>query len=315
MSIPYPPTRRIRPSVPLRGHAAQVRSTILNSSSHILFAACLFTIVAASGVFLAGCGEQQVVTKVNAKDNKAMVRVPAGEFLMGTSTKQQADLTAQYELQPGAFASESPQVEIALAEFYIDQSPVTNAEYKKFIDANPDVPVPYLADAIAQSYNWDKTSRTFPARRDQYPAVLVNWQQANAYCRWAGGRLPSEAEWEKAARGTDGRTWPWGNEWDKTKANTVESGLQDATPVGQFPKGASTYGALDMVGNVWQWTSSLERAYPYTANDGREDQQAPGPRVTRGGSWLFGAIVSRAATRNAFDASDGSLSIGFRCVQ
>jgi formylglycine-generating enzyme required for sulfatase activity len=244
-----------------------------------------------------------------------MVRVPAGEFRMGTTVQEQSDLAAKFKLQAALFGSESPQETVSLAEFFIDQNPVTNAEYKKFLDANPDQGVPFLADAIAQSLDWNKTTRTFPEGREQYPAVLVTWQEANAYCKWAGGRLPSEAEWEKAARGTDGRTWPWGNEWDGARANTAESNRQDSTPVGQFLQGASPYGALDMAGNVWQWTSTLDKPYPYNANDGREDPQAPGPRVTRGGSWLFGAVVSRVATRNRFEATDASLSIGFRCAQ
>lgn len=266
-------------------------------------------------VLFAGCGSSQVVTKTNSIDGKVMVRVQAGEFQMGTSAKQQADLDAEFELQPGVLRSESPDARVVLAEFYIDRTPVTNAEYKKFLDANPNQPAPFLAEAIAQSYNWDKATRSFPAGRDQYPVVLVNWEQASAYCRWSGGRLPTEAEWEKAARGSDGRVWPWGNDWESNLANTAESNIKDESPVGQYPKGASPIGALDMVGNVWQWTSSLEKPYPYNANDGREDAQAPGGRVTRGGSWLFGAVVARTTTRNRFEAADVSLSIGFRCAE
>jgi formylglycine-generating enzyme required for sulfatase activity len=272
-------------------------------------------LIAAAGMGLAGCGGQQVVTKTNPIDGKMMIRVPAGEFRMGTSAQQQSDLAARFSLRAGVLGSESPQETVSVAEFYIDQDPVTNAEYKKFLDSNPDQGVPFLADAIAQSLDWDGTKRTFPAGRDQYPVVLVTWQEANAYCKWAGGRLPSEAEWEKAARGTDGRFWPWGDDWDSGRANTAESNLKDASPVGQFPKGSSPYGALDMVGNVWQWTSSLDKPYPYNPNDGREDLQAPGLRVTRGGSWLFGGVVARAAMRNGFEPTNASLSIGFRCAQ
>jgi formylglycine-generating enzyme required for sulfatase activity len=275
----------------------------------------LSVLVALSLTGLAACGGQQVVTRTNPVDGKVMVRVPAGEFRMGTNAAEQSDLAKKFQIQLSLFAFEAPDKAIALPEFDIDQTPVTNAEYKKFLDANPDQPVPFLAEAIAQSFNWDKTARTFPANREQYPVVLVNWQQAMAYCKWTGGRLPTEAEWEKAARGTDGRIYPWGNDFDPSRANTAESRLQDATPVGQFSKGASPYGALDMVGNVWQWTSSLDKPYPYDAQDGREDPNVQGLRITRGGSWLFGAAVSRVATRNRFEATDGSLSIGFRCAQ
>lgn len=281
-----------------------------------LFSFSLLTVLLIVAAFLVvACGGQQVVVKTNPIDGKAMVRVPAGQFRMGTSQQQQSDLAAEFELQVGSLRSESPQVTLSLPEFYIDQTLVTNADYKKFLDAEPEQPVPFLANAIAQPYNWDKATRTFPQGRDQYPVVLVNWQQASAYCQWAGGRLPSEGEWEKAARGSDGRIWPWGNEWAADMANTAESNLKDESPAGGYPKGASPYGALDMVGNVWEWTSSLDKPYPYNPNDGREDTQAPGLRVTRGGSWLFGAVVSRAATRNSFEAMDSSLSIGFRCVE
>jgi formylglycine-generating enzyme required for sulfatase activity len=273
-----------------------------------LFSAALIVLV------LGGCGTQ-VVTRTAPVDGKIMVRVPAGDFKMGTAADRQATLAKQFGFGLDLLASESPEQTVTTSEFYIDQNLVTNAEFKKFLDANPDQPVPFLPDAIAQSFNWDKSMRTYPSNRGDYPAVLVNWQQASAYCKWAGGRLPTEAEWEKAAKGTDGRTWPWGNEWDPTKANTVESGRQDASPVGMFPAGASPYGALDMVGNVWEWTSSLDRPYPYNATDGREDPNAAGDRITRGGSWLFGAAVARAATRNRFPATDASLSIGFRCAE
>jgi formylglycine-generating enzyme required for sulfatase activity len=283
-------------------------------SLECFFASNLLFLMLIAVASLLGCSGQ-VVTRKNPIDGKVMVRIPAGDFRMGTSAEQGADLAKQLALQKDLFGSEEPQQSLSLAEFYIDQTPVTNAEYKKFLDANPDQEVPYLAAAIAQSFNWDKTARTFPATRDQYPVVLVTWQQATAYCKWAGGRLPTEAEWEKAARGTDGRIYPWGNEWDASKANTAESRRQDATPVGQFSTGASPYGALDMVGNVWQWTSSLDKSYPYNANDGREDRNAAGLRITRGGSWLFGAAVSRVATRNRFESTDVSLSIGFRCAQ
>ncbi len=278
------------------------------------FANCLLFLMLLSAAGLLACGGQ-VVTRKNPIDGKVMVQVPSGEFRMGTSAQQGAELAKKLALQTSFFGSEAPQQTLSLPEFYLDQTPVTNAEYKKFLDANPGQSAPFLAAAIAQSFNWDKTARTFPPSRDQYPAVLVTWQQANAYCKWVGGRLPTEAEWEKAARGTDGRIYPWGNEWDVSKANTAESRREDATSVGQFPTGASPYGALDMVGNVWQWTNSLDKPYPYEPNDGREDPKVGGLRITRGGSWLFGAGVDRIATRNRFEATDASLSIGFRCAQ
>lgn len=261
-----------------------------------------------------GCSNQPNV-KVNPKDGKVMVQVSAGNFQMGSNADQEALVAETFSIQLNLPAAETTAQPVSLPEFYIDQTPVTNAEYKKFIDAFADHSVPYLDNPIARSFNWDPSARTFPAGRDKYPAVLVTWHDAAAYCAWAGERLPSEAEWEKAARGTDGRIWPWGNDWDAKKANTAEQNLNDATPVGQFPKGASPYGALDMVGNVWQWTSSLDKAYPYNASDGREDPNAPGMRITRGGAWLFGAAIARTTIRNRFEPDNASLSIGFRCAQ
>lgn len=265
-------------------------------------------------VGVAGCG-QQVVAKTSPVDGKVMVQVPAGPFRMGSSAEQVQALTIKFGVQPKMLEDEMPQQTLMLPSFYIDQTPVTNAEYKRFIDAHPEQAVPFLDNVLARSFNWNKSTRTFPDGRDQYPVVLVTWQDAAAYCKWAGKRLPTEAEWEKAARASDGRLWPWGNEWDASKANTAEQGKGDATPVGQYPAGASLFGALDMVGNVWQWTSSLDKLYPYTPDDGREDAHKPGMRITRGGAWLFGAAVTRTATRSRFDPSGVSLSIGFRCAE
>ncbi len=270
----------------------------------------LLAVIIVSG---AGCSNQ--ISTKTGKDGQVMVQVPAGEFRMGSSAEQVASLGNQFTLLPDALQSESPQQTLSLSEVFIDQTPVTNAEYKKFLDANPDRAVPYLDLTFVQQWNWDQTARTFPNGRDQYPVVLVTWFDAAAYCKWADARLPTEAEWEKAARGTDGRIWPWGNAWELSRANTVEEKIGDATPVGQFAKGASPYGALDMVGNVWQWTSTLDKPYPYNATDGREDPNAAGLRITRGGAWLFGAAVTRTATRNRFAPDAKSASIGFRCAQ
>jgi len=265
-------------------------------------------------VSVAGCA-QPVATKTNPVDGQVMVRVPAGSFQMGTSAAQASDLAHLFGLAAGLPVGEAPQFSLALPEFYIDRTPVTNAQYQVFLAAHPNWPVPYLDDSLAASYNWDRSARSYPSGRDEYPVVLVTWRDALAYCQWAGGRLPTEAEWEKAARGTDGRIWPWGNTWDATKLNSAEAGVGDATPVGHFMAGTSPYGALDMAGNVWQWTSSLDRAYPYSPTDGREDPSVPGARVTRGGAWLFGAVADRTAMRGRFEADSISLSIGFRCAQ
>ncbi len=264
---------------------------------------------------LLGCSTPpKAVTKLSPIDGKVMVRIPAGEFRIGTSAEQQTLLASLTGVRVGSLKDEAPQAALVLPEFYMDQTPVTNAEYKKFLDANLAQNVPYVDDILVRAYDWDKTSRTFPAGQANLPVVLATWNDAMAYCRWAGGRLPTEAEWEKAARGTDGRIWPWGNDWDESKIYPGEPSTR-LPQVGQSPAGASPYGALDMVGIIWQWTSSLDKPYPYKPDDGREDAGAPGLRVTRGGAWDFGTKVVRTTTRNAFDPAGASLSIGFRCAQ
>ncbi|MEH6875358.1 MAG: SUMF1/EgtB/PvdO family nonheme iron enzyme, partial [Candidatus Competibacter sp.] len=169
------------------------------------------------------------------------------------------------------------------------------------------------------------------------PVVGVTWHEAVAYCRWltahmrAAGklteneniRLPNEAEWEKAARGPDGRRWPWSDDWEEDRANTQETGLGQTSPVGLFPKGASPYGVHDMAGNVWEWTGSLwgrtsidqpNYHYPYNPRDGREREDRSGLFVVRGGSWVNDRLLARAACRNWNLPVNFNVNLGFRVV-
>lgn len=234
------------------------------------------------------------------KDGKEMVYIPSGEFLMGSD--ESAD-------------NESPAHTAYVDAFYIDLYPVTNEEYKRFVDATGH-PVPWCDAEWAQAhgYNWDREKRTPPEGKETHPVVLVSWEDARAYAAWAGKRLPTEAEWERAARGTDGRRWPWGDEFVEGRCNSRESGVGSTTPVGQYsPDGDSPEKVKDMIGNVWEWTSSLFRPYPYDADDGRESQEASGWRVLRGGSWSNHLDRARCTAR-----LDGDFvffnNVGFRCV-
>ncbi len=185
-----------------------------------------------------------------------------------------------------------------LAGYRIGRYLVTNAQYATFLQAHPDIPVPYVNQDWARPYNWDPNQRTYPEGKANFPVILITSDEAEAYCRWVGGRLPTEEEWERAARGDDGRTFPWGEAAEAHRANVRETGLGSVTPVGCFLEGASPYGLLDAAGNVWEWTASL-----YTAQD----------RVIRGGAWNFGLDAARTFTRERA-RPDYRGHIGFRVL-
>ncbi len=228
------------------------------------------------------------------------VPIPAGKFLMGS----RKDNKLAYDNE-----KEQHTVEIA-KDYWIGQFPVTNEQYDLFIQAkNGKHPV------------------SDRKKKKDHPVVNVSWNDAQAYCKWLNEthgaelpkgysfRLPTEAEWEKAARGEYGNEWPWGNEFDPSKCNSSEGGKGGTTPVGAYsPAGDSPYGAADMAGNVWEWTQSLYKDYPYRAGDGREDLKASGSRVLRGGSWNNGRNLARCSVRFR-DAPDSFYPlVGFRVV-
>jgi formylglycine-generating enzyme required for sulfatase activity len=220
------------------------------------------------------------------RDEVEMVPVPAGEFVMGSDDGD-------------AEADERPMTRVVVGAFWIDRVEVTNDRYRRCVEVGP--------CAVPTGSGVDDPARS------EHPVVVVSWRQAVAYCRWAGKRLPTEAEWEKAARGVDGRRYPWGDRFDAGRANAGYTA--GTTEVGHSPAGASPYGALDMAGNVWEWTSSLYRPYPYDAGDGREDLEARGARVNRGGSWYYGARYGRTTYRATADHMYRRIGdLGFRCA-
>jgi formylglycine-generating enzyme required for sulfatase activity len=265
---------------------------------------------------LVGCGEVDedvilehgapIKTITTEKDSAVMVYAPAGTFLMGTSDAEFELYKTLFPLRsPERFENERPQREVYLDAFYIDRLEVTNAQYKKFLAETGYAAKSYL----------DRPPHNTP----NFPAVVLEWEDAVAYAQWAGKRLPTEAEWEKAARGTDGRIWPWGNEWDGSKLSGndgtgLEDGYKETAPVGQFPQGASPYGALDMAGNLWEWVADWYDPdyYKRAPNCNPRGPETGDGHVLRGGGWAENLDFTRCASR--FGGNPGSLIRGFRCA-
>lgn len=253
------------------------------------------------GVVTVLCG----ATAARAADD--MVTVPAGPFTMGRDDGPE---------------DERPAHEVTLPGFLIDRLMVTNAEFAAFLDA-----VGTLNARGERLYDDDDNDARIhkvegrwraDAGYERHPVVEASWAGARDYCAWRGKRLPSEAEWEKAARGTDRRRYPWGNAPPDSTRARYGAGWNQTAPVGSYPAGASPYGALDMAGNAWHWVASAYRAYPYRADDGREDPAAGPVRATRGGGhdWRGEDITTTQRGRALSRApAAGHHNIGFRCAR
>ena len=215
-----------------------------------------------------------------------MVRVPAGEFIMGSESGN---------------SKEKPVRRVYLDEFFIDKYEVTNEQYNQCVGAG------------LCSTNHKYEGFTDP----QQPVVGVDWNQASAYCAWAGKRFPTEAEWEKAARGTEGWLYPWGEGIDCSRANYGDCKNGKTKNVGSYPSGASPYGAMDMAGNVWEWTADWYDANYYKSSPNR-NPTGPGSgqyRVLRGGSWRDLPTDLRASYRLWDYPGDRGKLFGFRCAR
>ncbi len=236
-------------------------------------------------------------TKINSKDGAEMIFIPAGEFLMGST-----------DTDKKAKDNEKPQRKVNLNSYYIYKTEVTVAQYRKFCVATgrkmPDAP----------DWGW----------QDNHPIVNVSWNDAKAYADWAGVVLPTEAQWEKAARGTDGRVYPWGNEWDKTKcanwSNSCDGDTLTGThQVGSFPKGASPFGVIDMSGNAYEWCADWygDNYYKTAPAKNPTGPVTGDKRVLRGGSWgdYYDYYWCRVACRGYTNPDYyGYGVIGFRCA-
>jgi formylglycine-generating enzyme required for sulfatase activity len=221
------------------------------------------------------------------------IQIPAGSFRMGSDPAGDA---VPYD-------NESPRHQVHVNAFQLARTHVTNAQYTRFVDATGHRLPAHWVDA------------QIPADLADHPVTYVDWHDALAFCRWAGVRLPTEAEWEKAARSTDARLWPWGNRPPETTHCNFNRHIFATSPVGQFPLGAGPYGALDLAGNAWEWTSSLAHPYPYDTNDGREDPAQGEARIVRGGSYPHEARDVRAADRHCFVPGTNCVYIGFRVAR
>ena len=256
---------------------------------HLFLAAVLAAVITADPT----AGQQASTVVTPASSEHEMVRVPEGPFLMGTNG--------------GERSNENPQHTVFLNAFDIDRYEVTQGQYRACVDAGG-CQVP----ARTSEYRW------YEDDAEAYPITGVTWQKADDYCRWAGLRLPTEAEWEKAARGTDGRTYPFGEEIDPSKAHYANSAAISSLPVrvGSFPEGVSPYGVHDMAGNVWEWVADYYRedAYLYNALlNPMWDEPTP-QRFVRGGSIHSPAEVVTTSLRMYGSGSDFTPFLGFRCA-
>jgi formylglycine-generating enzyme required for sulfatase activity len=229
-------------------------------------------------------------------DEAEMVYIPAGEFTMGHD--------GDYDTKPVK--------RINLPAFYIDKYEVTNKRYKRFIDATG-YKVPWSQDPAAAPFIWDWQKRMYPEGKGDDPVVLVSWEAAKAFAAWAGKSLPSEAQWEKAARGANGNIYPWGTTWADGKANTSESHVRQTAPVGMFKEDVSPYGVYDMGGNVSEWVE--EWFAPYPGNPLLSYVEREKYKVLRGGSWDYAHSIATGHHRQYATPQSQMTAIGFRCVK
>jgi sulfatase modifying factor 1 len=256
---------------------------------------------------------------VNPKDGAKMVWVPAGEFTMGGMDEETAAALKEFPEDSQDFGefflnAEKPERKVHLDGYWIYKHEVTVAQYRKFCEATKtEMPK-------APEWGW----------KDDHPMVMVTWQDAADYGKWAGASLPTEAQWEKAARGTDKRIYPWGNKWDASRcANSVETKLKSTQPVGGYASGASPYGCIDMAGNVREWCADLYDPH-YYENAPAKNPKGPSevggvimpvsgkdnrPRVLRGGSWQFDSNYAfHCIDRGNDDPTIRYNTGGFRCA-
>ena len=298
----------------------QRRKKISNKEKLIILSLIVLLIIFSTVVLRNKNKNTGVATKINLakgttsisspKPQNEMILIPAGEFLMG-STEQQA--IEAWQKNDGGYDKEDylaeyPRRKIMLGNFYIDKKEVSNSDYKAFVDATN-----HIAPALWSDQNLNSPS---------LPVIGVDWNDADSYCRWLGKRLPSEAEWEKAARSADGRIWPWGNAWDPTKdnhGNGTEYGFDESdgykytAPVGA-ELGVSPFGILNMAGNAYEWVADDFNAYPENDKYAQQDFDK-GFKVFKGGAYTDGQSEQRPASRVGYQKDYKDVDVGFRCAK
>ncbi len=244
-------------------------------------------------------------SKDRAPRIEGMVYIPPGEFIMGSEEVDTEGLGKEFGLRKERYyEDETPMRRVFLEGYYIDTYEVTNAQYKKYLDETGYTPPP----------TWE--NGTFPDGEADHPVTYVTWYEAHAYCKWAGKRLPTEAEWEKAARGPDGNIYPWGNEYDEKKAN-LNTG--EVKPVGSYPTDRSPYGVYDMAGNVMEWVEDWYEPYPGNTSKnkdfGRKYKVLRGGLGGMSGHYIMNKIFARGANRNYYLPDGAGDDGGFRCAR
>jgi formylglycine-generating enzyme required for sulfatase activity len=258
-------------------------------------------------------------------DEMVMVYVPAGEFEMGSDDEgvgyAQGLCNEDYgDCGAGWFKDEQPAHTVSLDGFWIDRTEVTNAQYQQCVAAGDCEPPGKTSSRTHDTYYGNSAY-------EDYPVVYVSWHQATAYCGWVGGRLPTEAEWEFAARGPEGRIFPWGETLDgphlnycdtnceiEWKDTGIDDGYADTAPVENYPSGASWCGAQDLAGNVWEWTADWYQEYTAEKQVNPTGPSSGRSRVLRGGSWDNELVDTRGTYRSRNPADGQSYNIGFRCA-